>query len=199
MSRIAAVVLAAGSSSRLGEPKQLLPLGRGVVLDETLARARRSGLEPLLLVVGHHAAQILEAVDRSGFTIVRNSDYEQGQSTSVRAAVAALPPDVDAAIFLLGDQPLIAPETLQALAEARQRTGAPIVQPRYPEGRGNPVLIGRELFDELEELTGDTGARPLLQRHAERVELVTVVTPRPDDIDTIADYERVRAAFEEHR
>jgi molybdenum cofactor cytidylyltransferase len=197
MSRIAAVVLAAGGSSRLGQPKQLLPLGASVVLDHTLERARASSLEPRLLVVGHRSVEVLAAVDTRGFTIVHNPDYDRGQSTSVRAAVAALAEDVDAVVFLLGDQPLVAPETLDALAAARRRTGAPLVQPHYLEGRGNPVLIGRELFGELGELTGDIGARPLLQRHAEAVELVSVASGRPDDIDTIDDYERVRAAFEE--
>lgn len=197
--RVAGVVLAAGGSSRLGQPKQLLPLGGSVVLAQTLQRARASQLTPLLLVLGHVAPAILAEIDTEGLIVVRNDDYLAGQSTSVRAGVRALPPDVDAAVFLLGDQPLVDPCTIDSLLQARRSSRAPLVQPRYPQGRGNPVLVGRELFAELLALTGDTGARPLLQRHRELVQEVPAPTPRPDDIDTAEDYERVRAAFEARR
>lgn len=199
MPRVAGIVLAAGASRRLGQPKQLLPLGGRPVIAHTLAAARRSMLDTLVLVVGAHAGEVLDAIDTDGLTIVHNPDYAEGQSTSVLAGLRALPDDADAALFLLGDQPLVQSEVIDALVQERLASGASIVQPLYQDGPGNPVLIGRELFAELESLSGDTGARPLLQSHREAIARVAVKAARPLDIDTQEDYARLQRAFEEHR
>ena len=200
MSRIAAAVLAAGTSSRLGTPKQLLDLGGKPVLALTIEAIRQSTLEPILVVLGHERQRIEQAVDLSHAIVIGNPDFASGQSSSVRAAVMAIPDDVDAVVFVLGDQPLVDPAVIDALADAHRRHRASIAQPRYAEGRGNPVLIARELFDELLEVTGDTGARPLLERHRDQITLVDVSDRRrPDDIDTLADYEALKEQFETRR
>jgi molybdenum cofactor cytidylyltransferase len=197
VSRIAGVILAAGTSSRLGSPKQLLDLGGKPVLAHTLAALQQTELEPIIVVLGHEADQIAASVDLSQVQTIFNPEYRTGQSSSVRAAVAALPPDIDAVLFLLGDQPLVEPAVIERLTFAYYQDQPLIVQPKYREGRGNPVMISRSLFGALAELTGDTGARPLIEQHRDQVRLVDVSEhSRPDDIDTHEDYERIRRDFE---
>ncbi len=196
MNRIAAAILAAGTSSRLGTPKQLLDLDGRPVLAHTLDAVRRAGLEPVLLVLGHQRDEIERQLDLSNLTVVDNPDYATGQSSSVRAALRDLPDAIDAIVFVLADQPLVEPSVIEALASARRESRAPIVQPQYAEGRGNPVLIGCELFGELREISGDMGARPVIERHREDIQLVNVTGfHRPDDIDTREDFERVQRQY----
>ena len=197
MSRVAGVILAAGTSSRLGTPKQLLDLGGKPVLAHTLAAVQRTTLEPIIVVLGHEAGEISSSVDLSQVQTLLNPDYRTGQSSSVRAALTVLPSDVAAVLFILGDQPLVEPAVIERIVGAYQHDRPIIVQPKYGEGRGNPVLIDRTLFGELAELTGDTGARPIIDRHRDQVQLVDASEyHRPDDIDTLEDYERIRRAFE---
>lgn len=197
MGRVAGIVLAAGTATRLGGPKQLLRLAGRPVLSFAVEAARRGSLDPIVVVLGAAAEEIERQVDLDGTRVVRNPDYATGLSSSVRAGVRALPPDVDAAVFVLGDQPEIEHVVIERIVREFRATGAAIVQPKYAEGRGNPVLVAREFFPALFDLTGDEGARPLLHRQADRVRLVDVSGyPRPEDIDTREDYERVRARFE---
>lgn len=197
MGRVAGVILAAGAATRLGGGKQLLPLAGRPVLSHVVDAARATTLEPILVILGYEAAAIARQVDLTGLVVLHNPDYAAGQSSSVRLAVRALPDDVDAALFLLADQPEVVPTVVERIVAAFRERRAPIVQPRYREGRGNPVLIARPLFPEIATLTGDTGARPLLTRHAAEVELVDVSDfPRPEDIDTAEDYERIRTRVE---
>ncbi len=192
--RVAGVILAAGESRRLGTPKQLLPLDGKPVLGHVFESAARTSLSPLVVVLGHAAEEIQARVDFSTTTVVINPAYADGQSTSLKAAVHALPPNVDAVLFLLGDQPRVDPRVIELLIAANRNHPAMFVQPRYPEGRGNPVLIARALFPELLKLSGDTGARPLLQQYPDRIRLVDVPEfHRPQDLDTWEDYERLQA------
>lgn len=196
MPRVAGVVLAAGAATRIGGRKQLLTLGGRPILAYVLDAARRAPLDPLLVVLGSAASEIKAQVDLTGTQVVCNPRYREGQSTSVIAAVEALPDDVDAAVFLLGDQPEVAVPVLERIVATYRSTRAPIVQPRYAEGRGNPVLIARELFPELRRIRGDVGARPLLAQHRDRIAFADVSDfSRPVDIDTPADYERAKERF----
>ena len=193
---IVGVILAGGSSSRLGRPKQLLPLGDRPVLAHTLAEALAADLDRVIVVLGHEAATVRERIDFTGARVVVNPDYREGQSTSLRAGLAALPPDADAALFILGDQPLIGADIHDALIAARRATGAPIVMPTYEGARGNPVLIAHELFAELAEVTGDQGARGVIRAHRDAVHEVAIPGPPPtDDLDTEEDYTRLLARY----
>jgi len=193
---IIGVILAAGSSSRLGRPKQLLSLGDRTVLAHTLANARAATLDGLIVVLGHEAATIQERIDFGTARIVINDDYREGQSTSLRAGLAALPPNANAALFILGDQPLIGPAVLDALIVARRATAAPIVMPTYDGQRGNPVLIARNLFPELATVTGDQGARSVIRAHSAAVHEVAIPgAPPTDDLDTQEDYDRLLARY----
>ena len=194
---IAGIVLAAGRSSRLGRPKQLLPVLGEPLLRHTLHRVLASSLDNVVLVVGHDADTIRDAVAGLSLDVVFNPDAALGQSTSVRAGLAALSPDVDAAVFILGDQPSINPDVIDALISAWRESRAPILAPLYEDGMGNPVLFDRRVFPKLAALQGDTGARPVVQAyHASGdLQLVPAAGPAPPDVDTEADYDALIAAM----
>lgn len=191
------VILAGGSSSRLGRPKQLLALGDRPVLAHTVANALAASLDGVIVVLGHEVEAIRAQVEFGLARVVINERYAEGQSTSLHAGVAALPSDASAAVFILGDQPLIGPDVLDALVAAFRDGGAPIVQPSYEGQRGNPVLIASGLFPELLAVTGDQGARNVLRAHAAEVRVVEIPGSTPtDDLDTEEDYQRLLARYE---
>ncbi len=193
MKQIAAVVLAAGASTRFGRPKQLLDWRGKPLLAHVTDVALSAGLAPVIVVLGCQAEAIRAAMDAGvDRQIVMNWRWEEGMSTSVQAGLAALPPETEAAIFLQCDQPLITPDLLRALATRSEESGAPIVHPTHAGRRGTPVLFARRLFPELGAVTGDEGGRSLIIRHAKEVANVEVADPDVlADIDTPADYERL--------
>ena len=193
---IAGIVLAAGRSSRLGRPKQLLPLGGEPLLRHTLRAILASSLDDILVVTGHEAEAVQAAIADLPVRIVLNPDYALGQSTSVLAGLRALPPETGAAMFLLGDQPGIAPTTIDALIQTWRETHAPVVVPSYTDGFGNPVLFDRLSFPELKSLEGDRGAISIVRSYRQRGQLasVQVASPAPSDVDTEEDYAALLAA-----
>ena len=197
---ICGVVLAAGRSSRLGRPKQLLPLAGMPLLAHVLRNATASALDEVVLVLGHEATPIGATVGQWGQRIVVNPDYAAGQSTSLRAGLAAVDPTAEAVVVLLGDQPQVGPAVVDALIEAYRATGAPIVVPTYGGRRGNPVLFTRTLFPELARVGGDEGARGVVRAHDAEVLAVAVGPgPAPRDVDTEADYAALLADWPEER
>ena len=198
---IAGVLIAAGGSSRLGRPKQLLPLGGRPLLAHTLGNALASGLDEVVLVLGHEAAAVRRALDASlGPTrarIVVNPRYAEGQATSVVAGLDAVAADAVAVLFLLGDQPTVAPETIDALLAAFRTHSAPIVAPTYGGTIGNPVLFSRDLFPDLRGLTGDEGARGVVRHRPGDVHRVETGLPSPPpDVDTDEDYRALLDAWD---
>jgi molybdenum cofactor cytidylyltransferase len=193
---VAAVVLAAGSSTRLGQPKQLAPIAGRPALAYTLDALRSSRVDRIVLVLGHNADEIAAALDLTGISIVRNEAYAEGQSTSVRAGINALGDDVVAALMVVGDQPLLSPAVIDAIVRVHEQTGGPFIVPVYEGEWGNPVLLARATWPLLENLKGDTGARPILRKHMDMVLEVPVPGPLLDDIDTPDDYIRIRTRME---
>jgi molybdenum cofactor cytidylyltransferase len=190
--RVAGIVLAAGAATRMGQPKQLLDWG-GVPLVRAVAQAAlAAGLEELLVVTGRAGEEVERALADLPARCVYNPEYAQGQGTSLRAGVAALSPEADAALILLGDQPFVTPAIVAAIVAAWDGDHRAIVAPRYRGVRGNPVLFARLLFAELLGITGDQGARAILAARAGSIQHVDFDDDRPlADIDTIEEYQRL--------
>lgn len=195
---IAGIVLAAGRSSRLGRPKQLLPLQGEPLLRFTLQRILTTSLDVVYVVLGHRADEIAGVIADLPVRIVKNPDAELGQSTSVLAGLHAIAPGKpDAVVFLLGDQPQVDPTVVNALIARWQVTHAGIVAPRYTDGIGNPILFDRTVLPDFATLSGDTGARAIVRAHQESgdIALVDVYSPAPRDVDTNADYAALLASL----
>src|SRR5215213_6715109 len=193
--RVAALILAAGASARMGRPKQLLDWEGRPLVRAAAEVALAAQLDPLLIVIGSAQAQVAEALAGLPLRMIANPDYATGQSTSLRTGVAALDQDVDAVVVLLGDQPFVTATIVEQLVAEWQASGAAIVAPTYAGQRGNPVLFARSVFPELLAIQGDQGARGVLAADRARVRLVAFDDPRPlTDIDTPEDYERLRDA-----
>ena len=199
---VAAIILAAGKSTRMGEAKQLLRLGESTVLGQTIENVRRAAVNEIVLVLGASAEAIRRRLPASlleGLKVVVNPAYEQGMASSLRAGLSALDPQTDAALIVLADQPFVRPETLDQLGRKHRQTQAQIVIPSYEGRRGNPVLLDRSVFAEVMALEGDIGCRAIFGSHTER----TVKLEVEDegillDIDNQGDYERLRAGSPPH-
>jgi molybdenum cofactor cytidylyltransferase len=192
-SRAAAVVLAAGGSSRFGSPKQLAQWGHKTFIEQVVDTALAAQARPVLVVLGAEIEQSRAALGDRPVQIVVNPAWAQGQSTSLKAGIAALPANVGCAIFLPVDLPNLTPAIIRRLIERHRQTLAPLVWPEFEGQRGNPVLFDRSLFFELSQVSGDTGGKPVLQRYQAEVERVTV-TERVvlEDIDRVEDLKQLK-------
>jgi molybdenum cofactor cytidylyltransferase len=194
--KVAAIVLAAGRSSRMAPRNKLLELVEGKPIVARVAEAALgSGARPVIVVTGFEASRVAAALGDREVTIVQNPAHAEGLSTSLRTGLQALPADSDGALILLGDMPEIESsdlETLMAAFAADQRRA--ICVPVRHGRRGNPVLWGAAYFAEMMSLSGDMGAKPLMARHQE---CVTEVPAASDgifaDVDTLSDLARLKA------
>jgi molybdenum cofactor cytidylyltransferase len=190
---IGGVVLAAGQSRRMGHPKLLLLLDGRPVIHHAVSALVDAGLADVVVVVPPEHSALAEALSDLPARLAVNPAPEAGQAGSVVAGIAALSPVADAAVIALGDQPGVPRVVLVALLECYRATGKAIVAPGYREGRGNPVLFAASVFPELIRLTGDQGARRVIDADPGRVALVPFDIPMPPDLDTPDDYESLRA------
>jgi len=163
--RCAGIVLAAGGSSRLGQPKQLLDWQGKPLVWHAACKALNSGLSPVIVATGSHAAEVEAALQGLPVIIARNPDWQAGQSTSVVCGVSKLPPETGSVIFLLADQPQVSEMILHGLNKLHQQTLSPIIAPLIGGKRANPVLFDRVTFPDLSALHGDTGGRALFSRY----------------------------------
>jgi molybdenum cofactor cytidylyltransferase len=189
---VTGLVLAAGGSRRLGEPKQLLPYGSGTLLDHTLETARASGFDQLIVALGGSSAAVRRRVDLSGADVVQNPDFGEGCSTTIGAGLRAINPRSELMVLMLGDQPGVTPANVRALIAGCDE-GAVLAACLYDDGRGHPLAFGRAMFGELRELHGDKAVWKLMDRRPDEVVEIRIPGPIPPDINTREDYEAVLA------
>ena len=184
--RAAAVILAAGRSSRMRTNKLLEMLRGKSLLENVLFAAVSSSVRPMIVVTGHQADAVSRVASGFPVEIVHNPHFADGLSTSLRAGVAALPADVEAVVVMLGDMPDVSSVLIDRLVAAfAERPDAIAAVPSLDGAWGNPVVLARALFDDVARLAGDAGARKLLEGRAERVVVVPVDDPAVAlDLDT---------------
>jgi molybdenum cofactor cytidylyltransferase len=187
---IAGIVLAAGLARRMGRQKLLLRLqGKAVVRWAVERLAPHVG--DLVVVTGQDDSAIREALAGLSVRFVVNPQPQAGQGSSIAVGIAALKPWTRAVLVALGDQPRVPDGVVPALVGAFERGGKAVVAPVYRGTQGTPVLFASEVFPELRALTGDTGARAVVNARPERVERVDFDLPMPPDVDTPEDFARL--------
>lgn len=185
--KVAGVVLAAGLSRRMGPANKLLSEWRGQALVAHVVQAlRASNLSAVYVVTGHDAAAVQASMPGPAVHCIHNPDYAQGMSTSLRAGLNALPPDIDGVVIALADMPWIQAGHVNALVRAFDPSGAQdICVPTFERKRGNPVLWASKYFFEMKRLSGDVGARSLMRTHRDAVLEVPMPDPATNlDVDT---------------
>ncbi|HEY4078976.1 MAG TPA: NTP transferase domain-containing protein [Rhizomicrobium sp.] len=184
--RVAGIVLAAGTSTRMGRNKLVVPVSGKPLVCHAVGAALAGRIDPVIVVTGHEDASVRAALNGAAVCFVHNADFAQGLSTSLRAGIRAVPAGCDGALVLLGDMPGITPELARRVVAAFNPSEGRAICVATADGqRGHPVLWGRQFFSEIEDLRGDTGARALMDRHAELVCAVEAGSAAPlIDIDT---------------
>jgi molybdenum cofactor cytidylyltransferase len=188
--RTAAIILAAGGSGRFGSPKQLALWQGKTFIERAVEVALASPVRPVVVVLGAEVEQSQALLAGQPVQIVLNPAWAEGQSTSMKAGLTALPPTTGGAVFMLVDLPGVTPEVITALIQRHRQTLAPLVWPEFEGKRGNPVLFDRALFPELGQISGDTGGRPLVIKYNDQAERVVVAQrgvvedfDRPEDLE----------------
>lgn len=176
--RWASVILAAGSARRFGGGKLLAEYAGRPLLHAALAAARAAPVDQVVVVTGADAEAVATCARTfdPAVRIVHAADHDEGMAASLRTGIVALPPGLAGAFVFLGDMPRVPRAVLEPMAQA-VAAGAPAAAPVFEGRRGNPVLLSAGLFDEVSGLTGDQGARPILQARGDAVALI----PAPDD------------------
>jgi molybdenum cofactor cytidylyltransferase len=197
--RIAGIVLAAGSASRMGTNKVLLRVWGESLVRRAAHTAAEAGLDPVLVVVGHEADLVRAELTGTRCQAVLNARHARGMSTSLDAGVAAVPADAAAAVVLLADMPFVQAAMVRAVLDRHLEGGAPVVASRYGAVSAPPVLYARSLFPELRGGEGEGRGREVVQRHAGEVAWVDWPESVLADLDVADDVERARARLREER
>jgi molybdenum cofactor cytidylyltransferase len=189
----AGLILAAGSSRRMGRPKQLLPVDGRPLLETVVAAANASSLDDVIVVLGGSALEIREGLDLGRARVVYNPDHQEGLGSSIRAGLASLDQGVDRAMVILGDQPAVSAELFDRLLDLQASSGLPSAALRFGDLLHPPVVLDRSLFGDLSSLEGDVGCRAVIRGRPNLVAALPAETNgnHPIDIDTIEDYERL--------
>jgi molybdenum cofactor cytidylyltransferase len=196
----AGIILAAGASTRYGEPKQLLRLKDKCILEWVLDAALNSALNSVVLVLGYAHQKILQALgeksQHSRLLVAINSQYKKGQSISLRIGLAKVKDEYPAVMFLLGDQPMLNAAAINILLERFWADDKDICVPIYRGKRKTPVIFRRRFYNQLMEIKGDTGARHLIDDNPDRVLAVEMDNPICFfDIDTRQDFEHLKKSL----
>jgi molybdenum cofactor cytidylyltransferase len=196
--KTAGIILAGGSSTRFGRPKQLLKLKGKYLIESVLDTALESELNHIVLVLGHAHQDILQALgnrtSHERLQVVINQHYLEGQSRSVQAGLSKIRQSFPAVMFLLGDQPMLNAATINRMLDRFQYSGKDICVPVYEGRRGNPTIFNRILYDQLMGIEGDIGARELIRDNPGRVLYVELDDPLCFfDIDSQKDFESLQS------
>jgi CTP:molybdopterin cytidylyltransferase MocA len=190
---IGAVLLAAGSARRFGGGKLTAPIDGEAIVHRAARTLIEGGLAPVHVVLRPNDADVRDALADLAPAFVVCADHATGMSASLRAGIAALPPETTAALVALADQPAVDPAVIRALVAAFADGSSAIAAPRYGGVLANPVLFARSVFRELLALEGDVGARSVVLKDAARVRWLDVDAPVPADVDTLEDLRTLRA------
>jgi molybdenum cofactor cytidylyltransferase len=186
---ISAIILAAGESKRMGEPKQLMPFGQSTILEKAIDNLLSSAVNEIIVVLGYKAEEVLKTIATKPVKIAINPDYKQGMSTSIIAGLSLIARQAQAVMLALGDQPLVDSQTINQLIEEFYNHDKGIVVPTYHGKRGHPVIFAIKYKQKLLELTGDIGGREVIKDHPDDILEVAVDSESViSDIDTINDY-----------
>lgn len=192
--RVSGLILAAGGSVRMGQPKALLNWKGKPLIWHAVQKAQQANFDPILVVLGSVVQPIMDAISEFSIIFIQNPDWKNGQSTSLKAGIAALPGDVDAVVVMLADQPLIPVTLLEEEKKLFLNRRADLIAPRIDKRPSTPVLFARQYFRELtSSITGDQGGKTLLAKHPVYwlddypIDLFT-------DIDTLDDYQHLTAS-----
>ena len=191
--KIGLIILAAGSATRMGRPKQLLSYqGRSLIL-HAVEVALASLCQPIVVVLGAYVEQIKPELMLKAVQVVENSQWQEGMSSSIRAGISMLlktNSKLDAVIISLADQPLVSPQIFNQLIQSYQETQKVIIASKYNETTGVPALFSNALFPELMQLEGDKGAKALIQKYID-TGLILLIPEAGIDIDTPDDYKQL--------
>jgi molybdenum cofactor cytidylyltransferase len=193
---IVAVVLSAGESSRMGQPKALLPIDGVPFIERIVMALRATQVEKILVVLGHNAHELRQKISDLPVTILVNNDYKQGQLSSLLVAIRYLEStdvagDLEGILVHLVDHPYISASLVDLMVDRFRQFKKPIVIPRYQGRRGHPVIFSRSLFPELLATPLDQGAKAVVHAHGgETLEIDTEVKGVTVDIDTPEEYKK---------
>lgn len=193
---VAAVVLAAGGSTRMGRSKPLLPLDGGTYLGAVLGTLARGPVGPVVVVLGAEGERVRREVDLGTAVVVHNPEWRRGMLRSLQVGIDALQriaPSARGLLMCLVDTPRFSAATVTALVAAFLRTGAPVVQPAFEGRHGHPVLLSRQLWPELLRASGERGPREVVDAHRDGALEVDVADPWVlRDADTPEEHEALR-------
>ena len=197
---IGIVLLAAGESSRLGRPKQLLPYEKQTLLQRCLQIAKASDGNPIVVVLGAGAEMIKKEIGSVDAHVIVNNNWQEGMASSIRSGIKELErisPNAEGVVLMICDQPFVSASLMNSLIGAHRGSGKPIIASGYDNTFGPPVLFHKTLFHELLQLKGDVGAKGVISKHADEVEVVSFPEGSMD-IDTDADYEKFQKMRESY-
>ena len=186
---LSAILLAAGESKRMGEPKQLMPLGQSTMVEQAIDNLLNSAVNEIIVVLGYRAEEVIKTVAAKPVKIAINPNYQQGMSTSIIAGLNLVDSQAQAVMLALSDQPLVDSQTINRLIKEFYNHDKGIAIPTYQGNRGHPIIFAIRYKPKLLELKGDIGGRQIIKHHPEDVLEVAVDSESViSDIDTRDDY-----------
>ena len=196
-SRIGIIILAAGASTRLGQPKQLLKFRNKTLIRHAVETALATECEKIIVVLGENADEIKKQIEDLPIEIADNKNWQSGMSSSIKTGLEKLyDEELSAVVFMLCDQPLISSETILHLIETQAKTQKKIVASEYKNDLGVPAGFSHEVFEELLNLQGDTGAKFLIKKYFPS-DSAKISAPEAEfDIDTLEDYQNLQSRAE---